>query len=292
MASFDWLTWSNPIALWWGLLLLVSSLNISIWLWLRPRLRARGLALIATLSAAYVFGCAFRAVLPRADVQRICLFDTWLSSVLVGRSVATVAELCFAAQWALVVRHLATVAQAPTSRRIADAVVPAIAVAECCSWYAVITTDYLGNAVENSIWALTFLAIAAALLLLIDRLMGAVQIAIAAMATGILAYVAFLATVDIPTYVERWRADVLDHKPLLGLLAGLRDAATHWVVAHDAVAWDGELLWMGLYFSAAVWASLALCGFMLTTHDRLPSFLARAARPRLAGPAHFRPLPK
>ncbi len=41
------------------------------------------------LCAAYVFGCAFRSVLPRADVQRICLFDTWLSSVVVGRSVAT-----------------------------------------------------------------------------------------------------------------------------------------------------------------------------------------------------------
>ena len=28
------------------------------------------------LSAAYVFGCAFRSFLPRADVRRICLFDT------------------------------------------------------------------------------------------------------------------------------------------------------------------------------------------------------------------------
>ena len=43
--------------------------------------------------AAYVFGCAFRSFLPRADVQRICLFDTWLSSAFIGRSVATVAEV-------------------------------------------------------------------------------------------------------------------------------------------------------------------------------------------------------
>src|SRR5262245_17307599 len=45
------------------------------------------------LSAAYVFGCGFRSLLPRADVQRIGLFDSWASSVMVGRSVATVAEL-------------------------------------------------------------------------------------------------------------------------------------------------------------------------------------------------------
>ena len=56
---------------------------------------ASGIGLMLLLCAAYVFGCAFRSLLPRADVQRICLFDTWLSSVVVGRSVATVAEICF-----------------------------------------------------------------------------------------------------------------------------------------------------------------------------------------------------
>ena len=53
------------------------------------------------LSAFYVFGCAFRSALPVFDVPRITLFNTWLSSVAVGRSVATIAEVCFVAQWAL-----------------------------------------------------------------------------------------------------------------------------------------------------------------------------------------------
>ena len=52
-----------------------------------------GIGLMLLFCAGYVFGCAFRSFLPRADVQRICLFDTWLSSVFVGRTVATVAEL-------------------------------------------------------------------------------------------------------------------------------------------------------------------------------------------------------
>lgn len=37
------------------------------------------------LSAGYVFGCAFRSIVPRADVQRICLIDNWISTVLVGK---------------------------------------------------------------------------------------------------------------------------------------------------------------------------------------------------------------
>ena len=105
-ARSDSLTWSNPVARWWGLLTFVSAANIAIWFLLyrefHTELATRfssssSTELMLLLSAAYVFGCAFRSLLPRADVQRICLFDTWLSSVVVGRSVATVAELCFAA---------------------------------------------------------------------------------------------------------------------------------------------------------------------------------------------------
>ena len=62
--------------------------------------------MMVLLCAAYVFGCAFRSILPRADVQRIALFDTWLSSVMVGRTVATIAEVCFVIQWAIVLRQL------------------------------------------------------------------------------------------------------------------------------------------------------------------------------------------
>jgi len=96
----DWITFSNPVAVWWGFLLVVSTVNIALFVFLHSRLRAQALLqfgivrveLLAFLGAAYVFGCAFRSILPRADVQRICLFDTWLSSVAVGRTVATLAE--------------------------------------------------------------------------------------------------------------------------------------------------------------------------------------------------------
>jgi len=74
-----------------------------------------------------------------------------------------VAEVCFAAQWAVVLYCLADSAQSGTVRKIAKAIVPLIILAECCSWYAVITTDYLGNTVENSLWAATFLLIGAGL---------------------------------------------------------------------------------------------------------------------------------
>ena len=98
------------------------------------------------LSAVYVAGCAFRSVLPVVDIPRLVLIDSRLSSVLVGRSVATVAELCFAAQWALLL-HRRLPQRQPIRKAVALALLPLIVLAEGCSWYAVLTT---GNALTRS----------------------------------------------------------------------------------------------------------------------------------------------
>jgi len=79
-------------------------------------------------------------------------------------------------------------------------------------------------------------------------------------------------------YFVRWRADLTAHREFLGLFAGLHDVATRWVVTHDIARWDGEIAWMSLYFSAAVWTSLLLAGFGLIKH-LLPRY--RAGRPTL-----------
>jgi hypothetical protein len=287
--SFDWLAWSNPVAVWWSFLLLVSTANIALWLLVhRHSRRLNGerdaflVKLMVLLCAAYVFGCAFRSVLPRADVQRICLFDTWLSSVLVGRSVATVAEICFVIQWAIVLRQLARFTNSDMARNVAFVIVPLIVVAECCSWYAVITTSYLGNTVENSIWAVVFLLIAAALLRLLTEFRGIIRYAMGAAVAGITAYLAFLVVIDVPMYFGRWQTDTISGKELFGIFAGLHDMGTRWAVTHDIAQWHDEIAWMSLYFSAAVWSSLALCGFVLIK-DHLPRYRAGWADTSLAG---------
>jgi len=289
--SLDWLDWSNPVAIWWCFLLVISVVNITLWLQLRSRFGNAVIEPLLLLSAVYVFGCAFRSVLPRADVQRICLFDTWLSSVMIGRSVATVAELCFAVQWAIVLRALGRLTNADTAKTISRMILPLIALAECCSWYAVISTNFLGNVLENSLWTVTFLLIAIALTRLHFAYRGIAQIVIAAMAAGVAGYVIFMATIDVPMYFARWQADVASGKELLGLFAGLHDVATRWVVTHDFAQWQDEIPWMSLYFSIAVWTSLALGGFALVRH-LLPRYrarrpLARPTRRPVAIPVRF-----
>src|ERR1700726_2556951 len=288
--SLEWrarsssLAWSNPLAWWWSLLTLVSGANIAVWFVLYRQLheqRIGGLGgssaveLMLVLCAAYVFGCAFRSFLPRADVQRICLFDTWLSSVVVGRSVATVAEVAFAAQWALILHQLGTMTGADTTLNAAWLIVPLILIAECFSWYAVLTTNYLGNAIENSIWAVAFFFVGTGLCRLLPEFDGAVRVVLAIAIIGIAGYLAFLMTVDVPMYLSRWRTEVAGGSKLLRPLEGLRDVSTRWVVTHDLAEWKDEITWMSLYFSAAVWASLALCVFY-SLGDHLPRYRTEA----------------
>src|SRR5246500_4929180 len=243
------LAWSNPVSWWWAMLTLVSGVNIAAWVLMYRELhdagtsgRVPGMEIMLLLSAAYVFGCAFRSLLPRADVQRICLFDTWLSSVAVGRSVATVAEICFAAQWAIILHQLGTMTGSGTTLNAAWAIVPLILIAECFSWHAVLTTNYLGNAIENSIWAVAFFVVGIGLCRLLPEFDGLVRVVLAIAITGIAAYLAFLMTVDVPMYLSRWRAGLADGSKLLTPLEGLRDVSTRWVVTHDLAEWKDEIV--------------------------------------------------
>jgi len=276
---------SNPVALWWRLLTLVSGANVVFWFLLYRQLHDNApeaasatssqTGAMLVLCAAYVFGCAFRSVLPRADVQRICLVDSFLSSVLVGRSVATVAELCFAAQWAIVLGQLGRIAGAETAVNAALVILPLIVIAEICSWYAVLTTNFLFNAIENSLWAVTFLVVGIGLGRLLPEFDGLVFWLLAAGIVGIAFYLAFLVVIDVPMYLSRWRAGLLEGSRYLHPLEGLRDTATRWIVTHEFDHWKDEIAWMSLYFSAAVWASLALCA-VSSFDDHLLRYRAQA----------------
>jgi len=287
---------SNPLAWWWAFLTLVSGANIAAWFVLYREFQnsAPGSASgpsdtqsMLVLCAAYVFGCAFRSVLPRADVQRICLFNTWLSSVMIGRTVATIAEVCFAAQWVIIMNQLGRMTGADTTVNAALLVLPLIVLAECFSWYAVLTRNFLLNAIENSLWAVAFFIIALGLCRLLPEFNGAVRTALVIAIVGIAGYLAFLVAIDVPMYLGRWRANLAEGSRLLGIIEGLRDVSTRWVVTHDIEHWKGEIAWMSLYFSAAVWASLALC-VVYSLDSHLPQYRTEAAAaiasPAAAGP--------
>ncbi len=253
---------------WWDALRAVSALNVVAWvaaaLWtvrLRSTLHAADWAsrrLQLLLCAGYVFGCAWRSVLPVFDVQRVVLVDSWWSSVIVGRSVATLAELCFVAQWALLLRDTARSIGSAVAGALARALVPLIVVAELCSWHAVLTTSNLGHAIEESLWGLCAALIALCLLAIWPRVESSRRPLLAFWCAAAAVYVAYMFAVDVPMYWARWVADEAQGRVYLSLLQGAIDASSRWTVTHSWEVWKTEVTWMTLYFSLAVWLSIAL----------------------------------
>jgi hypothetical protein len=259
---------NDTTLVWWALLCAVSLFNVLAWsataavahrrsFALHPLTR-RSMRLQMVLSAGYVVGCAYRSAFPVYDVGRQVLVDSWLSSVLVGRSVATVAELCFAAQWALLMRDIAQANDHRLGLRVARLVMPMIIAAEVCSWLAVLTTSNLGHVFEESLWGLCAAALVGSLVMVWPRCERELRpVLAAAVAIGV-GYVAYMFQVDVPMYWTRWLAEAGRHHVPLTLVQGLIDAASRWNVSHRWTDWRPEVVWMSMYFSVAVWLSISL----------------------------------
>jgi hypothetical protein len=253
---------------WWLCLCAVGSFNVAAWtvsaIALRRRrpaltaetLRLRRLQLI--LSALYVAGCAFRSAVPVYDVPRICLFDQWFASVLVGRSVATIAELCFVAQWALMLHEISRSSDSVIGRFTSVALLPLIAVAETCSWYSVLTTSNIGHVAEESLWAFCVALLVASALTVAPRCSARWRAILLGWCVVGMVYVAFMVAVDVPMYWARWLTDQAAGRHYMSLAQGFMDIASRRVVSYRWADWRHEIAWMSLYFSVAVWISISL----------------------------------
>lgn len=253
---------------WWCLLCAIGTANILAWSFSRKALnRHRGVLPSECyaacrwqlyLSAVYVFGCAFRSVLPVFDVPRIVLFNTWLSSVIVGRSVATLAELCFVAQWALMLRESARVTGSITAKVVSRTVLPLIVIAEIFSWYSVLTTDNIGHVIEETLWGVSASLLVVSMVGSWPRCPKAWRPVLIVGCVATAAYVAYMFSVDVPRYWSRWVADQASGRQYLSLWSGVVDVSERRVVSYRWEDWKGEVVWMSLYFSVAVWISISL----------------------------------
>ena len=254
---------SGPVAWWHVQLGAIALLNLVLWA-LSAAAVARGPAVNAAclmqllLSAVYMLGCAFRSVLPVYDIPRIVIVESRLSSVMVGRSVATIAELCFALQWALLLHRMAVLSHSPFGNAVSLVIVPLVIVAECCSWHAVLTTEQRGHMVENSLWGVAAALVVASLLVIGPHRHADFYWPMVIWSIGGAAYAAFIFLLDVPMYWSRWLADRAAGRRYLSVAQGVVDVCRRQVVSYRWEDWKSEMLWMSLYFSLGVWASISL----------------------------------
>lgn len=234
------------VLVWWTALCVAAVFNAAAWSYSAVRV-APNRRWLLWLSAIYVLGCGFRSVLPMIDVPRFCLHETPLSRIFVGRSVATVAEFAFVAQWALLMYEAG-------AARASRMLVPLIAGAEVLSWIAVLTRNDLFHALENATWTLAA-AFAISFLASRWRYEGATgrQVILAA-AGAAAAYIVFMVTYVVPMYLVRWHAG---HETL-GFEQGLAEVLAPCTVQRDWALWWQDAAWLTPYFTLCVWFSIAL----------------------------------
>lgn len=244
--------------LWWRVLKGIATLNIVAWIATATMVDTDA-ALVGAhlaLSAVYVVACAYRSVRPRVDLERTALVDDWTSSMVLGRGAATIAEVCFAIQIALLVHQAALEAEVVALQRTVPVmIVLALALAQVFCWWSVVTLSHLGHAIEESLWAVTFAAVAVAMAVMLPDLTGPLWWAAVISIPACIGYVAFMVIVDVPMYVKRWRAG---SGRQLGLAEGFQDAWRRRVATRSWTVWKPEVAWMTGYFSGAVWVSLSL----------------------------------
>ncbi|MCG6936764.1 MAG: hypothetical protein LJE83_01140 [Gammaproteobacteria bacterium] len=250
----------NKTYIWWKFLCFTAVINILIWLaaiGMRTDMQNFSYSQ-PVLSGIYVMICAFRSFYPRVDLERYCLFDTPLSSVVLGRGCATIAEICFSIQCALLIYDLGALLNSPAITFISYTIVPVIVLAQGCCWYATLTLNHFWHGMEESAWVVMVLLAAGCFVTGFIMLDGVYQLL---MSIGLLSCIGsayIMLFLDIPMYLSRKKDGSRSGMQYLNIEEGIQDALTRRVQSSDWEVWKKEALWITPYFTFGVWLSIGM----------------------------------
>jgi hypothetical protein len=245
---------------WWRALCGLAAVNVCLWLavWHYGPVSGVHGGLQLALSGVYVLVCAYRSVLPRVDLERLVVVDSHLSSIFLGRTAATVAEICFALQLGLLVHQLGAHAGMPWVQSAAWAVPVFMVVAQVFCWHSVLTLNHITQAVESLLWAAGFSWMAALLgIIALDSSGWVNALAIVGILCS-LVFVAYVLGVDVPMYWRRYRQGRERGRAYMSLGQGARDAWHRREPSGSWAAWKADAMWLTPYFSLGVWVSIAM----------------------------------
>ena len=216
---------------------------------------------VSRCAVVYCVTCAIRAIWPRRDLARTCFFDSWLSVPLLGRCLATVAEVAFAYQIASILKYASKKARCLRACKALGCVVPVVAVAQIVCWKAVASKQNLWHCLEQSLWVVTMLLCGCCSLVSSLHLRGD-AVHLRRLRTNLLygfvtslIFALFMSLVDIPMWFRRSREDSARGAVFHTWPDGLADMASCGEVSRSPAYWEAEYAWRIGYFVGAAWFS-------------------------------------
>jgi hypothetical protein len=245
---------------WWRGLSVLGISNVMLWLgilYFGPRDNPY-CAIQLVLSGVYVFVCAYRSIFPRIDLERLVVVDSTLSNIFLGRTAATIAEICFGLQLGLLVHQLGAHAELPIVQHTAWAIPLFMTIAQAFCWHSILTLNHVTQAIESLLWAAGFSWMAALLTIIALDTNGLVHaLAIAGIVVSG-AFVAYAVAIDIPLYLRRFHNGRALGQSYLSITHGVKDAWNRREMSHSWDRWKDDALWLTPYFSVGAWFSMAL----------------------------------
>lgn len=245
---------------WWNLLRGAALLNLTalaaLWVTLPPSGPTRRAHLLCT--TVYTIVCAFRSVFPRVDLERTVLVNAWPSSIALGRTAATVAELCFTVQLGLLAGQVGETAGLAWAGPLGATFTSLIVIAQVSCWLGVLTLDHRWHAAEEALWALMMAMLVVVFVAAWPTSGASLRVFLASGVAAAAAASWVMVGIDVPMYFKRWRAENAAGRRVLGVAEGLRDAMRRREPTGAWSVWRHEVPWMTPYFTGCVWLSLGL----------------------------------
>ena len=245
--------------IWWGLLSIIQIFNFKHAVWEYMISRKYNKYVSSKRALLYTSVCAFRTFLPRQDVSKTCLFDTYLSSIFIGRSLATIAEIAF-------IKQLYNFSNSVLNLKLSYNIVYAIYLAEVFSWLGTLTENQIFNTSEEITWTITIsytlyknllTAMFSSKDYMSHRVLRLYYISIIFQ----MFYIAGMLTYDIPNYITNWENSNTTYTIKEGFYRSLECQS----ISRDYQDWKIHIGWMTPYFTIAVWYSILMARYQSQT---------------------------
>ena len=226
---------------------------------------------ISLFAFTYALICTIRTTFPKKDLDRTCFFDSKLSYPLFGRTIATVAELCYIKLLVSVFgkilndinkqnNNISTI-----SSKLLKLIFPAIVFAQSCSWFGCLTKNNLWNMTEESLWTLSSMILIVISIstynnmFLLDKTSKNESIKTFLLYFIIIAlcYVGFMMYIDIPMYFNRWKKHKIPQEKQT-LMNSIKDMAQCKKITKSYKDWKEDMPWLTGYFTFAVWSAIII----------------------------------
>jgi hypothetical protein len=218
----------------------------------------------------FVFVCAIRSIWPRVDGSGLCIYNNKISTPLVGRCCATVAEICFAtfivSVTNIILDSLTNLNGMNFIIKLNYSMIILISIAQIFCWVGIITNDPSYNAIEESMWAIFGFVICVIYLVIYFNLgkfnknlkiMELQKLAPIIIVCAFL-YLLFMILVDVPMYIKRAKQNKNKNIKYNDFSDGISNMNKCRKVTSSFKEWKEDIPWLTLYFSCSVWGSIYL----------------------------------